>query len=72
MAAGFMVTWQSEWILQNFGANAWADRTFGSDGGSRLLYKLIGIVVILVGVLYLTGLWQGIALSIAKSVFNIK
>lgn len=56
---GFLITWKSEWIIQNFGSNDWAERTFGASGGSRLFYKLIGVAIIFLGVLHLTGLLGG-------------
>lgn len=57
--AGFLIAWQSEWILQNFGTSDWAESKFGSSGGSRTLYKLIGIAIIFLGVLTMTGLVDG-------------
>ncbi|MFA6533582.1 MAG: hypothetical protein WCT37_00240 [Patescibacteria group bacterium] len=72
MAIGFVVVWKSEWILQNFGGNAWAEHYLGSDGGSRLLYKLIGLGVIFISILYMTYLIDGILLAIFKTIFVIK
>lgn len=56
---GVLITVKADWVFENFGANAWAEAHLGSSGGSRLLYKLIGIGVIFIGFLYLTGLLQG-------------
>lgn len=44
-AIGFLITWKSEWILQNFGTNDWAESKFGSSGGSRTMYKLLGMAI---------------------------
>ncbi len=54
--AGFILVWKSEWFNQNFGSIAWAEAKIGSMGGSRLMYKLIGIATLLTGFLMVTGL----------------
>ncbi|MFZ6015758.1 MAG: hypothetical protein ACOYUZ_05415 [Patescibacteria group bacterium] len=40
-----------------FGSMNWADRYLGA-GGSRLMYKFIGIIVSLVGFMWMTNLWE--------------
>jgi len=56
VAVGFLVVWKTEWINQNFGSIAWAEAKFGGSGGSRLLYKLIGLTSIFIGFLTVTNL----------------
>ncbi|OGY47900.1 MAG: hypothetical protein A3J62_00780 [Candidatus Buchananbacteria bacterium RIFCSPHIGHO2_02_FULL_38_8] len=65
-AIGAIITIKSEWILQNFGPIPSADRFFSTEGGSRLAYKLIGIIVTVVGFLIMTNLIEGVLGSIAK------
>lgn len=55
---GWMVV-KTEWLIENFGTSGWAEANMGTSGGSRLLYKLIGIVIIFIGFLLITGLFQG-------------
>ena len=50
---------KTEWLIQNFGTNAWAEAKLGSSGGSRLFYKLIGIGFVFIGFLLITNLFQG-------------
>ena len=59
-AIGALVTIKSEWIYQNFGAIPSADKYFGTDGGSRLAYKLIGIAACIIGLLTMTNLIGGV------------
>ncbi len=66
VVAGFMVTWKSEWMMRNFGRIQWAEEHIGSDGGSRLLYKFLGIVGIFLGLFIITGIWTDIMNSIAN------
>ncbi|EKD32831.1 MAG: hypothetical protein ACD_76C00139G0005 [uncultured bacterium] len=49
-AIGFSMTWKTEWYLSIFGRVEWAERHLGVEGGTRLFYKLLGIVVVIIGV----------------------
>ena len=51
-ALGLAMTIKSEWFLRMLGKNAWAERTLGMEGGSRLLYKLIGLAILLISWIY--------------------
>ena len=55
-AMGFLVVWKSEWMLRNFGRIGFFDQHLGTEGGSRLGYKLIGMLAMFIGVLMMTGL----------------
>ncbi len=54
---GFFFVWKTEDVLGFFGSIDWADQHLGG-GGSRLTYKLIGIVVILIGFIVATNMWN--------------
>jgi len=54
-AAGVSLVIQTEWFLNNFGRIAWFEDKLGTEGGSRLGYKLVGIVLIFIGIIVLTG-----------------
>lgn len=53
--AGAMVVMKTEWLLNNFGRIAWFEAKLGSEGGSRLGYKLIGLLLIFIGIIAMTG-----------------
>ena len=55
-AVGALITIKAEWIYQNFGPIPSADKYLGTEGGSRLAYKLIGILASVVGFLIITNL----------------
>lgn len=59
VAAGVVLIMKTEWFVQNFGANAWAEAKLGTSGGSRLLYKFIGLVFIFFGMLIATSMIGG-------------
>ncbi|OGH81117.1 MAG: hypothetical protein A3F93_00140 [Candidatus Magasanikbacteria bacterium RIFCSPLOWO2_12_FULL_34_7] len=62
---------KSEWLVNNFGANAWAEEHLGTSGGSRLMYKLMGIAIIILTVMILSGMAQEIFLSVLGRTFGL-
>ncbi len=61
---------KSESFLQMTGRIPWAEAHLGMEGGTRLLYKLIGIIIILLSFLYMTGLGTSILKSILAPLFG--
>jgi hypothetical protein len=53
-------------ILDFFGGVEWAERHLG---GSRLFYKLLGIVFILLGLIVATDMWNSLLNSTLGSIF---
>lgn len=53
---GFLIVWKSEWMLNNFGRIGFFDQHLGTEGGTRLGYKLIGMLAMFIGILMMTGL----------------
>ena len=68
---GFMVVWKSEWMHQNFGTITWAEEHLGSNGGSRLMYKLIGLAAIFIGFIVITNLQQQFLNATVGKLFGI-
>jgi hypothetical protein len=56
---GFLFVAKTEWFLENFGRISFFEEHLGSEGGSRLGYKLLGIIIIFIGTLIMTGLIGG-------------
>ena len=67
-AVGAVVTIKAEWIYQNFGPIPSADKYLGTEGGSRLAYKLIGILISIVGFLIMTNLIESVLTGLAKMI----
>ena len=59
IGAGVLITIKSEAILNFFGPIAFFESKLGSEGGSRLGYKLIGIFIAFIGMLALTNMFGG-------------
>jgi len=66
--AGFMMTWKANWIVENFGTDEWAENKL--SGGTRSMYRFIGIIIIFFGTLIATGLLKNFLKTIFGSVFK--
>lgn len=53
-----LIVMKTEWLVQNIGHNTWAETHLGSGGGTRLMYKLIGVLGIIIGLFLITGLYD--------------
>lgn len=75
IAVGFVMVWRTSWFLDIFGRVPWAEdrltSSFGAGmGGSWMWYKLLGILTIVGAILYMTGILQGILVSILGPFFG--
>ncbi len=59
LVGGLFFVIKTEWFLSNFGRISWFEAKLGAEGGSRLGYKIIGMVLIFFGLLVMTGLIGG-------------
>ena len=69
---GYLIVWKSNWLMNNFGRISWAEAHLGSEGGSRLFYKIIGFIIIIAGFLHATNLAGAFIRWIAISIFGAK
>ena len=59
LVIGAFLVIKSEAMLSSFGRIEFFERHLGTEGGSRLGYKLIGILVIFIGILIMTNMIGG-------------
>ncbi len=55
IAVGAVLILKTEWFLQNFGRIAWFEDKLGTEGGSRLGYKILGVIAIFIGIVLMSG-----------------
>jgi hypothetical protein len=55
MVPGIFLVIKTEWFVNNFGRLAWFEEKLGSEGGTRLGYKLFGLLFLFIGIIVLTG-----------------
>lgn len=72
---GFTMVWKTTWWIDMFGRNTWAEEHlssgFGSGmGGSWMFYKLLGVIIIIGAFMFVTGLLQGLLVSVLGTFFG--
>jgi len=66
---GTMMVAKSEWLLSAFGRVNWAEAHLGTEGGTRIFYKLLGLITIFVSLLIMTGTVEGVLMAIFSPLF---
>lgn len=66
---GFIIVWKTRKFIEFFGTSAWAETKLGG-GGTSLLYKGIGIVLIFIGFMWATNLWSAFLEATLGSFFG--
>jgi hypothetical protein len=69
VGAGFLVVWKTRNIEDMFGPIDWAEAKLGG-GGTNMMYKFIGVVVIFVGFMVMTNLWNAFLEATLGSLFK--
>jgi len=59
IAVGAVITIKSEWMLANFGRISFFEKYLGAEGGSRLGWQLLGILIIFIGIMIFANLIGG-------------
>lgn len=72
---GFTMVWKTTWWLDSFGRNSWAEEHLSSGfgtgmGGSWMMYKFLGIIVMVGSFMYVTGLLQGLLVGVLGTFFG--
>jgi hypothetical protein len=62
MVFGAFMAVKSDSFHNAFGSISWFEQHLGTEGGSRLGYKLIGVLVFFIGFLIMTGMINGFML----------
>ena len=66
---GILLVLKSDWFLYNFGTIPWAEEHLGTSGGSRLMYKFIGIIAIFIGFLLVTNMFNDFLMGTVGKLF---
>ncbi|MDD4901609.1 MAG: hypothetical protein PHE24_00530 [Patescibacteria group bacterium] len=67
---GALITIKSEAMLNMFGRVAFFEKYLGTEGGTRLGYKLLGILVFLIGVMVMTNVFGEFMLWLLSPLIN--
>lgn len=69
IALGALLVIKTPWFVENFGSSAWAEAHFG--GGTYTWYKLVGLIIIVVSMLVVTGMFGPIFLGVFGRLFGV-
>ena len=67
---GMLIVFKGEWLLHNVGQIGWVEKYMGTFGGSRLFYKLLGVLLIIIATLYMTGFIQNFLPKFFQGIFG--
>ncbi|HQF57015.1 MAG TPA: hypothetical protein PK831_00725 [Candidatus Magasanikbacteria bacterium] len=70
IVVGTFLIIKTEWFIENFGTNAWAEEHLGTSGGTRLMYKLVGLAIIIIAMMGMTGLLGGFIMATFGKLFG--
>lgn len=70
IVVGSIMVVKSEWFLSFFGRIDWAEIHLGGEGGTRVFYKLLGLLTIIVSLLIMTGMIEGLLFAIFGPLFG--
>lgn len=68
---GALIIIKTEWIVENFGSSGWAEEHMGTSGGTRMLYKLVGLAIIILALMGATGLLGRVIISVFGRLFGM-
>jgi hypothetical protein len=57
---GFFIVWKTEGFMSWTGRIDFAERWFGTEGGTRIVLKAIGLLIIIVAWMYMLNLGESI------------
>lgn len=61
---------KTNWFVENFGHSSWAEQYLGG-GGTRTMYKILGIVLIFGSLMAMTGILGKLILGVFGRLFGI-
>ncbi len=67
---GFLMVWKADWFVKNFGQIGWAEEHLSTEGGTRIFYKILGIIFIMGAFMGMTGLLGDIVGGIFGPLFK--
>jgi hypothetical protein len=67
---GALITIKSEAMMNMFGRVGFFEKYLGTEGGSRLGYKLLGILIFLIGVMLATNVFGDFMLWLLSPLIN--
>lgn len=58
IGVGVLLIMKTEWLVENFGRIDWAEQHLGTEGGTRIFYKIMGVIIIIMSFLAMMGVFN--------------
>ena len=71
MAIGILMVLKTETLLGFTGHIGWIEEHLRGFGGTRMFYNLLGILIVLVSLMYMTGMLQNVVVAIFGRFFGL-
>ncbi len=68
----FLLLKHNEWLVSQTGTSQWAEKWFGSEGGTRLFLKLIALFSFIVGMLVILNMHERFIRWILSPLFGYR
>jgi hypothetical protein len=68
IVVGYLMALKTNWFLDILGPVEWAERHI-VGGGTRTFYKLLGMLIIIIGIIVVTDLYDEIIGGLVRSIF---
>jgi hypothetical protein len=59
-ALGVMMVIKTEWVVDFSGRVDFAEKYLGTEGGTRIFWKLVGVIIVIVSWMYMFNLGESI------------
>ncbi|MDD5110438.1 MAG: hypothetical protein PHI63_04455 [Patescibacteria group bacterium] len=69
VAIGGVITVYANKFYEALGPMAWAEEHLGTEGGTRLMYKLIGIGLCVIGFMVMTNMLTDLLVGLVRTLF---
>jgi len=66
VGVGVLFVWKTEWFMRNIGRIEWAEAKLGD---TRIFYKLIGLAIVFIGLMTVTGMLGGFIMGTVGRLF---
>jgi len=67
--AGSLLVIKTEKIIEQVGTNSWAEVKFGTWGGTRFMWKMLGLLTVFIGFVIMTNMTEGFLMGTVGRLF---
>ncbi len=69
---GILLVLKTETLLEFTGRISWVEEHFRGFGGTRMFYKLLGVLIVFISLMYMTGMLQNVIVAMFGRFFGAR